>query len=299
MKKVLSYFYEILPHLLFALLILLIYTPCIPKIEDRFVFTLVAVLFEINLIVRRKKTAIRNISIIVFAFFDIWTFVTTKFETSNTMLYPVPQNVFGVFATDYLKILEGLGSSLWLLSIGFFFALTLGIGLGLVVGWFKNLREALFPIAKVVSTIPPIVYIPYAVALLPSFKVAQIFVIFCSIFWGTFMSMIINVSNIDRKILDSAKTLNITSLDLLLNVLLPYSLPGVVKGLTVSLASSFMVLTAAELIGASSGLGWYVKYYSDFADYKRAIAGIIMIGVVVTILSKLIEIADKAFIKWK
>jgi len=36
------------------------------------------------------------------------------------------------------------------------------------------------------------------------------------------------------------------------------------------------------MIGATSGLGWYVKYFSDFADYSRVIAGIIFIGVVVT-----------------
>jgi len=38
---------------------------------------------------------------------------------------------------------------------------------------------------------------------------------------------------------------------------------------------SFILLTAAEMIGATSGLGWYVKYFSDFADYSRVIAGII------------------------
>ena len=248
MKKGLSIFFNLLPHLLFVILLVLIYTPSVPEIENNWVFTLVAALFEINLILRRKESAIRNISIIVFVFFVLWTFLTTKFETSNTMLYPVPQNVFGVFATDYHQILEGLWSSLYLLGIGFVLAMVLGIGLGMVVGWFKELRNAIFPIAKVISTIPPIVYIPYAVALLPSFKTAQIFVMFCSIFWGTFMNMILSVSNIDKKILESARTLNIKSWDMLFNILLPYSLPGVVKGLTVSLASSFMVLTAAEMI---------------------------------------------------
>jgi NitT/TauT family transport system permease protein len=60
-----------------------------------------------------------------------------------------------------------------------------------------------------------------------------------------------------------------------------------------------MVLTAAELIGATSGLGWFVKYYADFADYTRVVAGIILIGVVVTILNKLLSTVEKMLIKWK
>ena len=54
-----------------------------------------------------------------------------------------------------------------------------------------------------------------------------------------------------------------------------------VYSLVVAVANAFMVLTAAEMIGATSGLGYFVRYYADFADYTRVIAGIIIIGLVV------------------
>jgi NitT/TauT family transport system permease protein len=58
-------------------------------------------------------------------------------------------------------------------------------------------------------------------------------------------------------------------------------------------------LTAAELIGATSGLGWYVKYHSDFANYTKVVAGIIVIGVVVTALNRALLALEKVLIKWK
>jgi NitT/TauT family transport system permease protein len=113
------------------------------------------------------------------------------------------------------------------------------------------------------------------------------------------MNMIISVSTVDRRILESAKTLNISSMSMFLHILFPYCLPRLISGMAVTLSISFMVLTAAELIGATSGLGWYVKYYADFADYTRVIAGIIMIGVVVTLLNKGLTALEKLLIKWK
>ena len=53
------------------------------------------------------------------------------------------------------------------------------------------------------------------------------------------------------------------------------------------------------MIGATSGLGWYVKYFSDFADYKRVIAGIIFIGFVVTGIIFCLDPAEKRLLRWR
>jgi NitT/TauT family transport system permease protein len=62
---------------------------------------------------------------------------------------------------------------------------------------------------------------------------------------------------------------------------------------------SFILLTAAEMIGATSGLGWYVKYFSDFADYARVIVGIIFIGMVVTGITFGVDRMEKWLLRWR
>jgi NitT/TauT family transport system permease protein len=186
-----------------------------------------------------------------------------------------------------------------MLFTALFFALFLGIFLGMLVGWFDRLRATFYPIAKIISPIPPIIYSPYAIAILPTFRASALFIIWSSLFWPLFINMIVNVSNIDRRIMESAKTLNTKSLAMFLQILFPYCLPRVLNGMNVTLSTSFVVLTAAELVGASSGLGWYVKFYADYADYTRVVTGIIMIGLVITILNKLLVIVQKLLIRWK
>ena len=55
----------------------------------------------------------------------------------------------------------------------------------------------------------------------------------------------------------------------------------------------------AEMMGASSGLGYFIKNYSDYANYTNVIAGIILIGIVVSLLNALLSYSEKKLVRWK
>lgn len=288
-----------LPHLLFLVLVFLILQPSVEGTKSYTAFLIIVIAVEAALLANRKKKAAIDIGIIVFAALILWKYITAKVGVKDAMLYPAPENVFNIFVTDYEKILEGVGSSLRLMGLAFALALFFGVGLGLIVGLSDRLSSTVMPIVRVISPIPPIIYSPYAVALLPSFRAASIFVITMTIFWSIFMNMVLSVRQIDRKIMDSARTLNLNQSSMILHVLLPYSLPGIINSVSVSVSTSFLVLTAAEMIGATSGLGWYIKYNADFANFTKVIAGIFVIGVVVTVLNALISLVKRLLIRWR
>lgn len=289
----------VLPHLLFLALVFLILQPSVEGTKSYTAFLIIVIAVEAALLANRKKKAAIDIGIIVFAALIFWEYITAKVGVKDAMLYPAPENVFNIFVTDYEKILEGVGSSLRLMGLAFALALFFGVGLGLIVGLSDRLSSTVMPIVRVISPIPPIIYSPYAVALLPSFRAASIFVITMTIFWSIFMNMVLSVRQIDRKIMDSARTLNLNQSSMILHVLLPYSLPGIINSVSVSISTSFLVLTAAEMIGATSGLGWYIKYNADFANFTKVIAGIFVIGVVVTVLNALISLVKRLLIRWR
>lgn len=288
-----------LPHLLFFVLVFLILQPSVEGTKSYTAFLIIVIAVEAALLANWKKKAAIDIGIIVFAALILWEYITAKVGVKDAMLYPAPENVFNIFVTDYEKILEGVGSSLRLMGLAFALALFFGVGLGLIVGLSDRLSSTVMPIVRVISPIPPIIYSPYAVALLPSFRAASIFVITMTIFWSIFMNMVLSVRQIDRKIMDSARTLNLNQSSMILHVLLPYSLPGIINSVSVSVSTSFLVLTAAEMIGATSGLGWYIKYNADFANFTKVIAGIFVIGVVVTVLNALISLVKRLLIRWR
>ncbi len=291
--------HRLLPHLLFLLLVVLILQPSLDGTGEYYSFLTVVILIEVGLLLKSKSVVAGDIGIIVYIALILWEYYTAKVGVKNSMLYPPPEKVFGIFIKDYPKILEGVGSSLRLLFTAFAVALVLGVGLGLLVGLTDRLSGTILPIVRVISPIPPIIYSPYAVAILPSFRAASIFVVTLTIFWSIFMSMVLSVRDIDTKIMDSARTLNLSKGSMILHVLLPYSLPGIINSVSVSVSTSFLVLTAAEMIGGTSGLGWYIKYHSDFAAFPKVVFGIVMIGIVVTLLNVLINLARKLIIRWR
>ena len=149
------------------------------------------------------------------------------------------------------------------------------------------------------TPIPPIVYAPYLVALMPSFRSASALIIFLGIFFPTFLNMIIRVGSIEKELLDSAKAMALTNWQMVTQILLPYVFPSVISGLKVTLTTSIMLLIFAEMMGATSGMGYYIINYTHYANYTNVVAGIILVGIVVTILNALVTKIQKHAIKWR
>lgn len=281
-------------------ILLILFMPGNDKVESPWVFLIVLILAEILFLAqfeRNKKKSTIDIAFVAFLFLGVWE-TAVKLDVVHPVLIPAPENVFNVLVTQRELIVQGIGSSLLLLLFGVGLALILGIFLGLLVGWIPRLREAVTPIANVISPIPPLVYTPYVVAVMPSFKAASIFVIFSAVFWPTFQTMIGRVGSMDQKIIQSAKVMNVSTSTMLFRVILPYCMPGIVSGLSGSMRGAFLCLTGSELLGASSGLGFFVKKFSDYADYTKVLTGIIVMGVVVTVIDILIRLLKKKCIKW-
>lgn len=196
-------------------------------------------------------------------------------------------------------MLLNVAYSLQLLVIGFVLGLASAVALGLVAGWVPRIRAIAYPIANVMAPIPPIVFSPYLVALMPSFRSASLLVIVLGVFWPTFLSTVNRVASIESNILDSARMLVPDSLTMITRILLPYIFPGIVSGLKVSLTTSLLMLNFAELMGATHGMGYYVQNSITYANYTHAVAGIFVIGIVVTVLSAAVSWLQKKLIKWR
>ena len=265
-------------------------------------FVFIEGIYLLNLLFKKdeitKKSA-GDITVIVFIVLMFCEIITTKLDLLPHLLFPVPGKVVAVFISEIPEFGRCLWSSLQLLAAGYTLALIVAIPLALVIGWRKRLFAAANPITKVLGPIPPIVYIPYAIVILPTFKCSSIFIIFVGAFWPIFINTLNGTFNIEKQIIDSAKVLNVKEKTMLFEIILPGIMPSVISGATLGLVFSFILLTAAEMIGASSGLGWYVKYFSDFADYPRVLAGIIFIGIVVTVITYFFELIEKRLLRWR
>lgn len=301
MKKLLS-----LPNLLFATALLIELIPAERTANNSLFYFSLIIIIEVFYILSKmfnkdksNSQTIGDITSIVFVLMIIWELFTAKFNILDKLLFPAPGIIVSLLIFEMPELIKGLFSSMQLLLGGYLLALFVAIPLALLIGWRRRLYNAVNPLTKVLGPIPPIVYIPYAIALLPTFKLSSILLIFIGAFWPIFINILNGVFNVDKRLIDSAKALNVKERSMLFHVILPATMPSIISGATIGLVMSFILLTAAEMIGATSGLGWYVKYYSDFADYSRVIVGIIFIGFVVTLITLLFNKLEKYLLRWK
>ena len=291
--------------LLAALVVMVILIPGVKKVPSAAAMLVVVALIEAlylgSFFGKRKEsgTASSWIVCIVWTLLGLWDLTTTKLGIMHPVLVPAPEAVFNVFATQWPDLLVHIASSLQLLLMGAVTSILAGVLLGALVGWTPGLRDVLAPIARVLAPIPSIVFAPYLVALMPTFRLASATVIFLGLFWPTFLNTVMRVSSMDKRIIESARMLELSRREMVCSVILPYLVPGVLSGLNGQLTSAIMMLTFAEMLGAKSGLGYYIINYTNFANYVNVLAGIITVGVVVTILNWLVNLLKEHAIKWR
>ena len=294
-------------NVLFILLLLVQLLPNHNSIDPKtayligFAVILEVVVLLVSALIKNKSAHTLFIDIIAFiyGFLILWTRSTAKFNWLKESLFPPPGRVFAQFVDDGVKLLIHAGSSLAIVLEGYVLGLVTAIPLGLFLGWSARLGSTATYISKFFGSIPPIVYIPYGIALLPTFRSVSVFVIFLAAFWPAFAGTMSGVLHVEKRIIDSARVLNVSKPTMLFKVILPAALPEIFLGCNQGLGVSFILLTSAEMIGASRGIGFYVKQYSDFGDYTRTIVGLIVIGIVVVIITLLFNKLQKYLLRWK
>ncbi len=308
MKKFLFKYVLNFANLLFVLILLCFLLPSKYALEMRIglkgpaVFLTVLALIEIRFLfsLRRKDKAqsSRDITTVVYAFLFIWELFVSRLNLLPYVFIPAPENVFHVFVSDAQNIFQGFLSSMFLILVGLLLSIVSAVILGTLVGWNPRLTKAVYPVVKAVSTVPALIYTPYVVLIMPTFRVASLCVIFLSGFWGSVMDSINNTAFVEKKIVNAAKVLNLSTPTILFRIIIPFNLPRIINALPIRLANALMTLTVAEMLGADCGMGYYVRYALNFANYTKAIAGIIFIGFTVTVLNSLIDVVKRRLIKW-
>ncbi|WP_018991175.1 ABC transporter permease [Aromatoleum toluclasticum] len=209
-----------------------------------------------------------------------WQAIAGAIAGQGNPLLPPPAVVLDALWQSLPELFTGTWSSLLILMPGFALAVVAGVALGLVTGTSPRLGRAFFPFAKVAAPVPPTVYIPYAIAVLPTFHLSATFVVFVGAFWPVFQNTVAGAHAVEGRHRDNAAVLGFSRFEYLRKVVFPASLPHIFSGMGVGLGFGFILLTVAELFGANAGLGRFVQYYADFADYPRMVAGILYTGVV-------------------
>lgn len=237
-------------------------------------------------------------TLIAIALLASWIYISKYTEWLDPVIFPTPGVVVIAFFKAFGELIQGFFSSMQLLIPALLFALIIGIGGGLYFGLNDRFRAILTPFFQTFSPLPPTLFIPYAIALLPSFKAASFTILFITVFWPIFLGTIQGVLLIEKPYWDNAKTIGLKGKDLIFKLILPASSPHILTGVGTALGFSFLVLMMVELFGAETGMGRFIQYYLSFTQYDVVLAGIIFNSIIILITMTLYELVKKRLLFW-
>jgi NitT/TauT family transport system permease protein len=219
-------------------------------------------------------------------------------STRNILIFPSLLKIARAVIKSRALLGRSIISSLRLLLPSVFVSVLLGISIGAFVGLHERLKRVLMPIFRALNPIPSTILIPYAIALLPTFWLSSAAIITIGVFWPVLMSTIHGISMLEPRWLDNARCLNLKGAKLVFRIILPGAMPQIFAGIGSGLILSFILLTVAEIFGARAGLGYFVQYYADFAEYDRVIAGMFVLSAVVTVIMLIFDRIQSQVLHW-
>jgi NitT/TauT family transport system permease protein/taurine transport system permease protein len=195
------------------------------------------------------------------------------------------------------ELLLHLGASLRRELIAFSYALV-AIPLGIAMGWWRRVHDMVDPVVELLRPIPPIAWIPLSILWFGVGDLQNQFIIFLGIFFPILVNTIIGVKNIDPNLIRAARCLGANEWRMLRRVVLPAVLPQLMTGIRVGFGVGWMALVAAELVGATTGLGFLINDARSLLRTDIIILGMLVIGLAGFAIDLLIRRLSKWLLPW-
>ena len=182
--------------------------------------------------------------------------------------------------------------------LGFSLAAIVGVPLGLVMGRFKLVHEAVFPVAEVLRPIPAIAWVPMAIMLWPTNEQSIVFITFLGSFFPILVNTLHGMSLVDPVLVRAAQCLGARERAIFREVYFPSSLPHIFTGLAVGMGVAWVSLIAAEMISGQYGIGYFTWEAYSLVQYPDIALGMITIGVLGLASSLLVRAIGHLVMPW-
>jgi len=184
--------------------------------------------------------------------------------------------------------------------LSFLTAIPLGIIMGTVT-WFRQYVDSLL---EMLRPIPPLAWIPLAYVIFANAsrptECVQIFVVFVGAFFPVLLDTIHGISMVSSIYIEAARTMGASRWQILTWIMVPGSLPSIFNGIRVGFGVGWMCIVAAEFVGGKLGIGYYIwSSYSIGGREAEIISGVIAIGLVGSVINRLVLFLEKRLVLWR
>ena len=233
-------------------------------------------------------------------FVAVWSIATFGGFVSRTFLAdPLTMLGDGWFLLTRQNFLYDIGMTIWRVVGGFAIAALLGVPIGILMGAYKPIEALLEPFVSFARYLPASAFIPLLILWAGIGEAQKLLVIFIGSFFQIVLMVAGIVGSTRQDLVEAAYTLGAKDRGIVARVLIPSAAPDIAEVLRLVLGWAWTYVIVAELIGASSGIGYMIINSQALLATGQIIFGIIVIGLIGLVSDFLFKALNRQIFAWR
>jgi nitrate/nitrite transport system permease protein len=189
---------------------------------------------------------------------------------------------------------KGLGwhvfASLKRVMLGYALAAGIGVAVGTLIGQSTWAMRGLDPLFQVLRTVPPLAWLPLALAAFQNGEPSAIFVIFITAVWPIVINTAVGIRNIPKDYVNVARVLRLNPIEYAYKIMIPAAAPYIFTGLKIGIGLSWLAIVAAEMLIGGVGIGFFIWDAWNSSLISDIIVALTYVGIVGFMLDRLVAL---------
>lgn len=234
----------------------------------------------------------------------IWWLIT-ELELVKQLFVPSPQSIVQKFVTVWQNgftgtpLWEHIAISAARVFGAFLLACAVGVPLGLAMGMSPTMRGIFDPPIEFYRPIPPLAYLPLMIIWFGIGEVSKVLLIFLSVFAPVALGAKAGVRSAAIEQIHAAYSFGASRWQVMRHIILPSALPEILTAMRIGIGFGWTTLVAAEMVAATSGIGYMVLSASQFLQTSTVIMGIVVIAAIAYTFDLLMRFIERKVVPWK
>ncbi len=197
------------------------------------------------------------------------------------------------------ELARHVGDSLYRLCFGFALGAIAGLAFGITIALSRLAEAAFSPLFLTLWQVPVIAFVPTMVLFLGINEPFKIAVVAIAAFFPIALATFDGVRGVPKAWFEVAKVYRTRLPDLVWRILIPATIPAVLTGLRIALTRAWIVLVAAELLAADSGIGQMMEMGRQLFQLDVVLAGVVVSGIIGFALDRGAREIESRASKWR
>ena len=234
------------------------------------------------------------VPVILLAGYGLWA------AGEGNFYFPPLPDIGERFADLWLSDLatEHVLPSLRRLALGYALCVLLGVGLGIVLGVFRLVQQAVQPFAEFLRALPAVALIPFGLLVFGTGDATKVFVIVVGAVWPILLNTVDGVRGVDPGMLEMARAYHVGRWGRIREVVVPAALPRVVTGMRTSLSIAIILMVVSEMVASSDGVGYFVLSSQRRFAIADMWTGIVVLGIIGYLANFLFVQVERRVLRW-